>query len=336
MGARLWHASVILLGALALALVAPVTQAASDLASCGVTNVTQHTTGSSFTAIVGAARAGDRLLVSGRCLASITLRTDLSIRGIGDVATLIGHDRPTLTVRRGTSIALARLTLTFVRGAPVPVALDNRGTVTAAGLRVRRTSGYRAGIVNAGTMVLKDSLVDHNLSAESSGGGVANSGDLRLVDSVVRGNASEGGGGMFNGSRGTLTLVRSRVSDNGSLGSGGGISNRGTLTVVDSEVTDNETYSEEDSRGGGIDNHGSLRLVDTIVRGNAAVGNGGGIANDGTLVVEGSTVTANTAGGQGGGIWSDPGPDRPGTVTLDAGSSVTGNTPDDCWGTTAC
>ena len=50
-----------------------------------------------------------------------------------------------------------------------------------------------------------------------------------------------------------------------------------------------------------------------------------------------SSVTANTAGTAGGGIWNDDGPeDGVGTVIVRGGSTVTGNTPDDCYGTTAC
>jgi hypothetical protein len=44
-------------------------------------------------------------------------------------------------------------------------------------------------------------------------------------------------------------------------------------------------------------------------------------------------VTGNHAAHGGGGIWAAP---NLSDVTLDATSSVTGNTPDDCVGTSAC
>jgi hypothetical protein len=49
-----------------------------------------------------------------------------------------------------------------------------------------------------------------------------------------------------------------------------------------------------------------------------------------------SSVMANTAGTVGGDIWNGDDPNHRGKVTVRGGSSVTGNTPDDCFGTTAC
>ena len=61
---------------------------------------------------------------------------------------------------------------------------------------------------------------------------------------------------------------------------------------------------------------------------------GGGIGTQwGELVLVDTTITANTATQHGGGIFVV---DDSTSVTLDATSSVTGNTPDDCYGTTAC
>ena len=84
------------------------------------------------------------------------------------------------------------------------------------------------------------------------------------------------------------------------------------------------------SFGGGILNFGTLTLRDVAVSGNAAGVSGGGIFNfnGGTLTLQaGSSLTGNTAGGNtanhfGGGIFNS----MDGTVTLQAGSSVTGNT----------
>ena len=155
------------------------------------------------------------------------------------------------------------------------------------------------------------------------GGGIRNRGTLTLTDSVVEDNTGNTGGGIAN--NGTLILTDSVVRDNSAEHDAGGIRNRGTLTLTESVVRGNTAQW-----GGGIANAGTLTLTDSVVRDNRAEW-GGGISNRDTLTLEGSIVTTNTAGSQGGGI-SNGG----GTVTLDATSSVTGNTPDDCVGTLAC
>ena len=92
-----------------------------------------------------------------------------------------------------------------------------------------------------------------------------------------------------------------------------------TVTLQDLTVTDGRS-----SAGGGINNKGTLRLVRVSVTGNAApttFGNGGGILNAGTLSLAGVSVTGNAADSLGGGIHNSRG-----TLTLEAGSSVTNNT----------
>ena len=80
---------------------------------------------------------------------------------------------------------------------------------------------------------------------------------------------------------------------------GGGILNRGTLTLTDSLVLHNRSadVDRQDGLGGGILNRGTMTLTSSVVR----------------------DSSAHAAGG-----------------TRDATSSVTGNTPDDCYGTDAC
>jgi predicted outer membrane repeat protein len=124
---------------------------------------------------------------------------------------------------------------------------------------------------------------------------------MTITDSVVRGNAW---GGVFIGGKADAFISTSRIADNRS---GGGIEKAGggTLTLQSCLLSGNTSAQD----GGGIDAHwGQLSLVDTTVTGNTAARHGGGI-----FVVDGTT-----------------------TVTLDAASSVTGNTPDDCYGTPAC
>ncbi len=86
-----------------------------------------------------------------------------------------------------------------------------------------------------------------------------------------------------------------------------------------------------DNSGAGIGKNGggTLTLEACLVSGNSR-----GISTKwGRLDLVDSTVTGNTAASHGGGIFVVDGTT---TVTLDATSSVTGNTPDDCYGTSAC
>ena len=70
-----------------------------------------------------------------------------------------------------------------------------------------------------------------------------------------------------------------------------------------------------------------LRVFNSKVTGNTAGGEGGGIFNAGnsTLKVRNSEITGNTAGTTGGGIHND------GTITQLTGTTISGNTPDDCF-----
>jgi hypothetical protein len=131
-----------------------------------------------------------------------------------------------------------------------------------------------------------------------------------------------------------LTLIDSKVVENRGF-AGGGISSHGRLELVRSKVRANTSPRA----GGGIDIGGTADLVDSVMVGNTARHEGGGvyIHSAGVLTLIGSHITRNTAGDSGGGIFNfDDDPRWAGTVTLDAASSVTGNTPDDCVGTTAC
>ena len=79
---------------------------------------------------------------------------------------------------------------------------------------------------------------------------------------------------------------------------------------------------------------GTLTLEACVVAGNTSRGDGGGIgARGGELRLVGTTITRNTAAGHGGGVFVEDGRT---TVIIDAGTRVAGNTPDDCYGTSAC
>jgi len=168
-----------------------------------------------------------------------------------------------------------------------------------------------SGIVNQGTLTMKNVAVSGNGTANGSGGGIFNGrgGGVTLASSTVSGNMSAfGGGGIYN-DNGSVTLSGSRVRGNTS-GPGGGIFNLGgTLTVTNSTVSGNTAASS----GGGIFNFsgGIVRLTNSAVSGNSAAADGGGIWTEGgSVTLSSSTISGNTGGSRGGGIFTN------GPVTL--------------------
>ena len=297
--------------------------------SCHVRNVTQETRGGVLRTMVRAADAGDRLWVRGTCVGNIVIGKDLVIKGRGDRAVVTGLDRyRAFRIRSGATVTLRHLTIERVVGV-----YDG-------------TRGGGGGIYNDGVVTLADSVVRRAKAGEDPGGAIANHGVMTIRDSVIRDSRADWGGGI--GNLGTLTLVGSRVVANHPEG----IWSRGPVTIVDSVVRDNAwggifiggkvdvTISasrlEDNRRGGGIEKSGggTLTLDRCMVSGNSALQDGGGIETRwGQLALVATTVTGNTAGRHGGGIFVT---DDSTSVTLDATSSVTGNTPDDCYGTPVC
>lgn len=184
---------------------------------------------------------------------------------------------------------------------------------------------------------------------------------------IGTGAGSGGGNTILNGNQNgsvvtvnqgaTVTLQGMRII-NGDNINGGGIVNSGTLTLTSCTLTQNSA-----DQGGGIYNFAILTLNQTSIENNFATNNqGGGIYNGdgGNLVMNNSQITGNSAGNAGGGLLNNsaratlinstitnnsvntsgnPGEGGGifnviGTITLDSGSSVTGNNPDNCAGET--
>jgi hypothetical protein len=157
------------------------------------------------------------------------------------------------------------------------------------------------------------------------GRGVRNEGRLTVRDSVVRRSSFSG---IENHPHARLTLVDSVVRNN----AGGGIFNIGTLHITASRIVRNSTPYF----GGGIYNsYGSqVTLTDSTISGNHARRRGGGVYSgdpaSGTggeqVTLINTTVTGNFAGDGGGGVAAN----EPWGLTMDAPSSVSANSPDDC------
>jgi hypothetical protein len=199
--------------------------------------------------------------------------------------------------------------------------LNDGGSALVVGTLIAGNGAGRGGIVNRGTFTLRKSTVTHNQGTPGGPGGIDNDvGSMVISETAIDQNLGGSyAGGVRNGAE--LTITASTVSGNRE----GGIQNYGSLTLRRSTVSGNTHYLS----GAGIDNEsGALLLISSIVSNNTASFDGGGIWNGASLTLRFSTVTQNTAlSGSGGGIFNF----LPGTVTLKQ-SSVSGNTPDDCFG----
>lgn len=183
----------------------------------------------------------------------------------------------------------------------------------------------------------------------ANGGGVvvrlATASDAVSVAGSISGNtATNHGGGLYlnvrNGSVPPVALSGTTLAGNTAGGAGGGLyvadSNpTGSLSLGGLAVTDNSAKD-----GGGIFvyhrdaavSH-TMSVAGTTVSGNVASGLGGGVylASEGTLSATFSqtSIQNNQAASQGGGLWViGRGSGAAHTVSLDDGSTVTGNSSD--------
>ena len=155
------------------------------------------------------------------------------------------------------------------------------------------TGGPGGGILNFGSVILSDVVIDHNV-ASGSGGGLHTQGSASLTRVTLDGNTSGTvSGGIANGD-GTLTLVDVTLTGN-MAPSGGGLWN---YTDGDAALTNVTLYSNTATtdRGGGLWNqNGTAYLINVTFSGNTAQIEGGGIHNQyGTLDVTNATIAYNT------------------------------------------
>jgi hypothetical protein len=177
-------------------------------------------------------------------------------------------------------------------------------TVTISGLAISNgnASGGGGGILNAGTLIVRDCTIQDNSTA--GGAGIANSGTITITRCSFGRNNSPGsvGGGLANFSpTGTATVTASTFFDNVSA-NGGGIYNESTLSLTNCTLSGNTATD-----GAGIyNNGGNLTLLNCTVANNNGsstnTGNGGGgIGNfNGGAVHIGNTIVAGNTDSQGG------------------------------------
>ncbi|MDH3754354.1 MAG: hypothetical protein OEU32_10835, partial [Acidimicrobiia bacterium] len=192
----------------------------------------------------------------------------------------------------------------------------------------------------------QDCALDYFFTGARGGGIAAHSKDTDVDVSVsggssVSGNVScGGGGGIYAAYTGTVSVDASSVDGNASYFDGGGIAADGvTVSATNGATVDGNQagFQVFALNGCGLqcDVAFELSAVEDCPTGGGQLGSsyaaGGGIAyysggGDGSVVVSASSVSGNTACGDGGGIFYPFfGGQLPGTVTIEAGSTVSGN-----------
>jgi hypothetical protein len=273
--------------------------------TCRAKNVTQGTPRrSNLQRVIEAANAGDTIAVRYVCVGNFR---------VGKKLTFVG--KPTATVPLPTLHA---------NGAGRPLLVNARVILTNLKITGGVVAGNGGGILNKGTLALKNMVVRGNTA--TSGGGIYNTATLTLngSSSVLGNAASTSGGGIENTGNLTMNGTSSVRANTGYAGAGIG-SLSGTITLNNSSSVSGNTAS---LNGGGIETYtGTITLNDSSsVAGNRATDDAGGIINGGTLTMnDSSSVSGNKAMTKsGGGVYNN----TDSTLTMTGASSVTGNRAD--------
>ncbi len=193
---------------------------------------------------------------------------------------------------------------------------DPGADVTLVGLvltggRTTAVGAEGGAVLTSGDLMLIDSIVSGNSTADADGGGISVGGEATVSSSTISANAAggaeSGGGGLF--SEGPVTISGSTISGNTATGLGGGIGGYDSdITITDSQITNN-TVTGNDAGGGGVGaSDGAISIYSSTISGNRVEGTtstgapddidaeGGGVrTTQGNILIVDSVVTGNSA-----------------------------------------
>ena len=227
---------------------------------------------------VDASESGDDINVGpGTYFENVQIDKSLDIKGAGAGETVVDGNRSGSVFAIGNDnpdvdVAISDMTIQGGIGTPVEIFpwYEPR---------------FGGGILNYGTLKLKDTIISSNTA--SFGAGIANiGGTLSLNDSCIRDNgAFGGGGGIYNFDNGTASLNgNSCISGNSAGSSGSGIYNGENSLVIlndNSRVSNNAVTGYYREGGGGISNSwfSTVILNDNSSINDNVASYGGGISN---------------------------------------------------------
>jgi len=233
----------------------------------------------------------------------ITLTSDAAFELFGV------YGASTITVENRGTLTLAGITVTHVSGAGgAGVTVNSGGTLFMSGGKISGNSGN--GVSNSGEFTMSGGMISNNnvgihvnryskvtfLGGEISnnGYGVSNSGDFLMSSGKI---ASNTGGGVTN--NGVFIMTGGEISNNNATYNGGGVSNSGVFNMTQGRVSNNKAPS-----GGGVYiNGGSFNMSGGEISGNNAANGGGVYINNGLFELYGGKISDNTASTSGGGVW---------------------------------
>ena len=229
--------------------------ATTTVSACSVANQRLVTAYASIQLAVNAAATGDTLDVHGTC--------------VGNLVFDVGR----ITATRLT-LAGAPGAILDGNGASAVIWVGKDHTLTITGLTIRNGTGRS--LYPAGPVV---------------GGGIINLGSLVLRDVAIRGNSAAGmGGGIYNAFGARAILWDSQVTLNSAVVNGGGVRNEGRLVLRGTSSINRNTVTGDGGLGGGVYAAAASFLVlrdRSTVRDNMAVGIGG---RGGGILDEFSTI----------------------------------------------
>jgi uncharacterized repeat protein (TIGR01451 family) len=177
-----------------------------------------------------------------------------------------------------------------------------------SGAATNKVGGNGGGLLNQGTLTLRDSIIAGNTAAGVGGGLYNYDGALALQNTTFSGNTARSGGGIY--STGALTVENTTFSGNTASNSGGGIYSIGALTVSNSALVNNLAGGGATlGTGGGlqVSGGGIAYLRNCTFGGNEAKGSdddGGGamMIYSGAVTLVNCTVAGNRSATYGGGV----------------------------------
>lgn len=165
----------------------------------------------------------------------------------------------------------------------------------AANLTISGSSALRVFSVSGGVFTLSAVTIANGAAAGGFGGGInITAGTVNLRDSVLQGNSAGNGGGIGVGAGSTLTATGSTFANNTTSSVGGGA----IIAIGSATVTGNTFVGNTAPTNGGAINvqpNGLLTAINNTFRANTSGSLGGALSNLGTTTAINNTFSANVA-----------------------------------------